>query len=147
MLPRSKCDDTAVRERLRHLVVDDSLRDALDDRRLADARVADQGWVVLRAPGEHLDRLLDLVGAADHRVELSFACHRCEIAAVLVEVSACCSSVACCPSARRRGSPRRAASCARARTAGGAGPPASPRPVRSGEQHVLRAYVRGAEVT
>ena len=50
-----------------------------------DARVADQHRVVLGAPGEDLDRLLDLVGAADHRVELALASRFGEVAAVLVE--------------------------------------------------------------
>jgi hypothetical protein len=54
-----------------HLAGDDALRQALDDRRLADARLADQHRVVLGAPLQHLDRAPDLVVAADHRVELA----------------------------------------------------------------------------
>ena len=72
-------------ERLGHLAVDDPLGDALDDRGLADAGLADQHRVVLRAPGEDLDRLLDLVGPADHRVELALAGQLGQVAAVLVE--------------------------------------------------------------
>ena len=60
-------------ERIGHLAVDDALRQAFDDRRLADARLADQHRVVLGAPLQHLDGAADLVVAADHRVELALA--------------------------------------------------------------------------
>ena len=72
-------------ERLGHVVVDDPLRDALDDRGLTDAGVAEQNRVVLRAAREDLDRLLDLIGPADHRIELPLAGLLGEVAAVLVE--------------------------------------------------------------
>ena len=49
---------------------DDPLREALDDRRLADAGLADQHRVVLGPAREHLDHAPDLLVAADHRVEL-----------------------------------------------------------------------------
>ena len=75
MPARSSATTRLVRERLRHLVVDDPLGEALDDRGLADAGLTDQHRVVLRSPREDLDRLLDLVGAADHRVELPLAGH------------------------------------------------------------------------
>jgi hypothetical protein len=57
-------------ERLGHVAHGDALRDALDDRRLADARVADEHGVVLGAAAEHLQRAADLLVAADDRVEL-----------------------------------------------------------------------------
>jgi hypothetical protein len=63
-------------ERVRHVPVHDALRDALHDRRLADAGLADEHRVVLRPAGQHLDRLLDLVLAADHRVDPPFAGQR-----------------------------------------------------------------------
>ena len=50
---------------------DDALGEALDDRGLADARLADQHRVVLGAAREDLDDAADLVVAADHRVELA----------------------------------------------------------------------------
>ena len=53
-------DDPLARQRLRDFLVDDALSDALHDRRLADARLADQHRIVLAAPGQHLDGLLDL---------------------------------------------------------------------------------------
>ncbi len=43
----------------------------LDDRGLADARLADQHRIVLRAPLQDLNRAADLVVAADHRIELA----------------------------------------------------------------------------
>ena len=64
-------DHAAVAQRLGHVAGDDPLGEALDDRRLADARLADQHGVVLGAPAEHLDHAADLVVAADHRVELA----------------------------------------------------------------------------
>src|SRR4029079_12898697 len=72
-------------ERLGHVVVDDPLRDALDDRGLADAVVAEKNRVVLRAAREDLDRLLDLIGPADHRIELPLAGLLRRVASVLVE--------------------------------------------------------------
>ena len=78
-------DETAPGEGLGNLVVHDPLGDALDDRGLADAGIADQHRVVLRAPGEDLDGLLDLVGPSDHRVELALAGELGQVAAVLVE--------------------------------------------------------------
>ena len=78
-------DDAPSGQRLRDLVVDDALRDPLDDRGLAHARIADQRGIVLRPPREDLDRLLDLVRPSDHRVELALAGHLGEVAAVLVE--------------------------------------------------------------
>ena len=76
---------TATAQGLGDLITHDSLGDALDDRRLAHARVADEDRVVLRPPREDLDRLLDLVGAPDDRIELALARHLRQVAAVLVE--------------------------------------------------------------
>ena len=78
-------DDAAVGEGGGHVAVDDPLGQALDDGRLADARVADEDGVVLAAPGEDLDGLLDLVGAADHRVDVARPRLGGEVAPVLVE--------------------------------------------------------------
>jgi len=57
----------------RHFLVDDALRQALDDGGLADARLADQHRVVLGAPLQDLDAAADFIVAADHRVELAGA--------------------------------------------------------------------------
>ena len=63
-------ENPLVREEMRHVAVDDLLRQPFDDRRLADARLADQHGVVLGAAAEHLLHPLDLVLAADQRIEL-----------------------------------------------------------------------------
>ena len=54
-----------------HVAVDDPQGEALDDRRLAHARLADQHRVVLRPPREDLDDAADFLVAADHRIELA----------------------------------------------------------------------------
>ena len=64
---------------------DDPLREALDDRGLADAGVADQDRVVLRAAGEDLDHAADLLVAADDRVELAGLRELGQVAAELLE--------------------------------------------------------------
>ena len=65
--------DPLVAQALGHVAAHDALGQPFDDRRLADARLADQHRVVLRAPAEHLDDAADLLVAADHRVELPAA--------------------------------------------------------------------------
>src|SRR5207244_1100359 len=62
-----------VLQALGHLAVDDALRQAFDDRGLADARLTDQHRVVLGAALQDLDAAADLVVAADDRVELALA--------------------------------------------------------------------------
>ena len=58
-----------VGEEVRHVAVDDLLRQALDDGRLADAGLADEHGVVLGAAAQHLLHPLDLEVAADQRIE------------------------------------------------------------------------------
>jgi Protein of unknown function (DUF3170). len=70
-------------ERFRDLFIDDPLRQAFDDRRLADARLADQHRVVLGTPLQNLDRPADFVVAPDHRVELAMTGAIGEVDAVL----------------------------------------------------------------
>jgi hypothetical protein len=57
-------------EALGHVAGDDALGEPFDDRRLADAGIADQYRVVLRAAREHLDDAADLLVASDHGIEL-----------------------------------------------------------------------------
>ena len=83
--PQIERDDPLVAERLGHVAADDPLGQALDDRRLAHARLADQDRVVLRPPAEDLDHPPDLVVAADHRVELARPGLGGQVAAVLLE--------------------------------------------------------------
>jgi len=70
---------------LGHVPAHDVLRETLDDRRLADAGLADQHRVVLGAAGQHLHDPLDLLLATDHRVELALAGRLGEVPAELVE--------------------------------------------------------------
>ena len=78
-------EELLVLEALRHVAVDDAQREALDDRRLADAGLADQDRVVLRAPRQNLDGAADLLVAADHRVELAVARRLGEVAGIFLQ--------------------------------------------------------------
>ena len=60
-------------------------REALDDRRLPDARLADEDRVVLGPPAEHLHHALDLLDTADDRVELPFPSELRQVAAELIQ--------------------------------------------------------------
>src|SRR6185503_3629334 len=68
-----------------NLAVDDALREAFNNSRLADAGLADQNWVVLRAPLQHLDRAADLVVAADDGIELLLLRARSQVDRILFE--------------------------------------------------------------
>src|SRR5204862_1159348 len=70
---------------LGHVAGDDPLREALDDRGLADAGVADQDRVVLRPAPQHLDHAADLLVAPDDRVELALLGEGGQVAAELLE--------------------------------------------------------------
>ena len=78
-------DDALVAQRLGHVTGDDPLRQALDDRRLADAGLADEHRVVLGAPGEDLDDAADLRVAAHDGVEGAGAGALGEVLAVLLQ--------------------------------------------------------------
>ncbi len=77
--------DPLVLQPFRHVAANDALRQALDDRRLADAWLTDQHGVVLGAARQHLDDATDFLVAADHRIELALARQLGEIASVLFE--------------------------------------------------------------
>ena len=77
--------DALVAQRFGDVAVHDLLREPFGDRRLADPRLADDDRVVLRAAAQHLDDALDLLVAADDRVELVVASERREVARVLAE--------------------------------------------------------------
>ena len=98
-------DDAAAVELCGNGVIDDRLGDAVDDRGLSDTGLADQYRVVLGAPTEDLDGLLDLVGPTDHRVERAFAGTSGEVGAVCVEHGriGCCRLRPRALSADRRG--------------------------------------------
>ena len=78
-------DDAAVAQLLGHVAGDDALGEALGDRGLADAGLADQDGVVLGAAREDLDDAADLVVAADDGVELAVLGGLREVAAELLE--------------------------------------------------------------
>ena len=80
-----EADDLAVAQGLGDVAGDDPLGEALDDRGLADAGLADQHGVVLGAAGEDLDHAADLVVAADDRVELAVLGGLREVAAELLQ--------------------------------------------------------------
>ena len=63
-------------ESLGHLLVDDSLGKALDNRGLADTRLTDQDGVVLRPSLKDLHSAPDFLVAPDDRIERSFLCLR-----------------------------------------------------------------------
>ena len=111
-------DQPLVPQRLRHVAGHDPLGQALDDRGLADAGLADQHGVVLGPPGQHLDHPADLGVPADDRVELAVAGGRGEVDAVLLQRLVRALGV-------RRGHPGRAADLlerAEQRVRGGAVP-------------------------
>src|SRR5579885_3443412 len=78
-------EEALLLEAFRHVAIDDAEREPLDDRRLADARLADQHGIVLGAAGEHLDGAANLFIAPDHRVELALAGRGGEIARVFLQ--------------------------------------------------------------
>ncbi len=77
--------DLLVLQQLGHVAGGDARRQALDDGGLADAGLADQHRVVLRAPREDLHDPLDLGLATDDGVELALGGELGQIAAELVE--------------------------------------------------------------
>ena len=64
-------EDGGVGQHVRHVALDDALGQALGDRRLADAGIADIERVVLGAAAQHLDGAVDLGLAADQRIDLA----------------------------------------------------------------------------
>ena len=58
---------------LGHIAGDDALRQAFDDGGLADAGLADQHRIVLRAARQHLHHATHFLVAPDHRIELALA--------------------------------------------------------------------------
>ena len=78
-------DEVAIAQRARHVAGHDTLGDALDDGRLADARLANEHGVVLGAAGQNLDGTANLIGTADDRVELAGAGQVADVATVLLQ--------------------------------------------------------------
>ena len=78
-------DDPLVLEAFGHVAADDAAGQPFDDGRLADAGLADEHRVVLRAARQHLDDAADLLVAADDRIELALARELGQVAAVALE--------------------------------------------------------------
>ncbi len=77
--------DPLVGEEVRHVTVDDLLRQPFDDGGLADARLADEHRVVLGAAAQHLLHALELVVAPDQRIQLVLHRRLGQVAAELGE--------------------------------------------------------------
>ena len=78
-------DQATVLESLGDVAGDDPLGEALDNRGLAHARLADQHRIVLGAAREHLDYAADFLVAANHRIELARRGHLGKVAPVTLE--------------------------------------------------------------
>ena len=63
--------DSLVGQNLGHFAVDDTLREAFDNRSLANARLAQQNRVVLGSSAKNLRSAFNLTFATDNRVQLS----------------------------------------------------------------------------
>ena len=83
--PHVQRDDGLVAQALRHVAGDDALGQALDDRGLADAGLADQHRVVLGAAAQHLHDATNLVVAPDDRVQLALPGGRGQVGGVLLQ--------------------------------------------------------------
>ncbi len=78
-------DHAAPDQHIGHVPLGDAVCQPLHDGGLADARVTDQHRIVLAAPGEDLDGLLDLLVPADDRVDTALPGQFGEVTAVLVQ--------------------------------------------------------------
>ena len=82
--PMSRVRRRLLEQGLRNVTSDDPLRQPFGNGGLADARIADQGRVVLRPAAQNLNDALNLLRAADHGVELALPGSRGEVDAHLV---------------------------------------------------------------
>ena len=78
-------DDSLVLEPFGDIAADDAAGEPFDNRRLADARFADEDRIVLRPPRQHLDDASDFLVSTDHRIEFAFAGELGEIAPVALQ--------------------------------------------------------------
>ena len=92
--------DLVVLQELGHVAFVDAAREALGDRRLADAGLADQQRIVLAPAAQHLDHALELVRAADQRIDLA-AASPCALRLTVYASSAPCDSLPPSPSSLR----------------------------------------------
>ena len=80
-----ECEHALAHQRLGDVAEDDLLRKAFRDRRLADAGLADERRVVLRAAAEDLHDTLDLHRTSDDRIERVLDREVGEVAAELIK--------------------------------------------------------------
>ena len=78
-------DQALALQGLRYVAGNNLLGQTLDNGGLADTRITDQRRVVLGAAGQNLDDTLNLLGAADNRVQLALLGSGCQVAAKLAE--------------------------------------------------------------
>ena len=78
-------NDALVLQPFGNVAAHDALRQAFDDGRLADAGIADEHGIVLRAAREHLNDAADLFVAPDHRIEFAALGFERKIAPVPLE--------------------------------------------------------------
>ena len=78
-------EEFLVVQALRHVAVDDAQREPLDDRGLADARLADQHRIVLGPARQHLDGSADFLIAPNHRIKLAVAGSLGQIARIFLQ--------------------------------------------------------------
>ena len=138
--PRSSVRSATFLQRRRHVAGGDPQGEALDDGRLADARLAGEDRVVLPAAGEDVDDLADLGVAAEDRVDLARLGPLGQVDGELVERRRL---------ARRPGGRRRLAGGARPAGGGGGPRPRSSRrrssagPCQSAPTEILASSRRG----
>ena len=78
-------DDARIAQGRGHVALDDPAGDALDDGRLADARLADQHRIVLLAAAQHRQHATDLAVTPGGGIELAIARLGGQVAPELVE--------------------------------------------------------------
>ena len=94
--------DLLVVQGLGHVAGDDALGQALDDGRLAHARLPDEDRVALAPPREHLHYLLDLWPSPDHGVKLVHFGQLGQVVTELVKRGASCRYLLASRCAMRR---------------------------------------------
>ena len=82
-------DNALWAQNLRHVARNDPLREAFDNRGLADPGFADQDRIIFRPPGKNLHHAADFIVAADHGIEFPAPRELDQVAAVLFEGAEC----------------------------------------------------------
>ena len=78
-------DDALVLQGFGHIAGNDALRKSFDDRRLADAGLADEHGIIFRAARKHLDHAADFFIASDDGIELALAGLLGEVARIFLQ--------------------------------------------------------------